>query len=394
MTERTDAFVGEVQKAMDDILSFWADKMQDPQGGFYGQMNADGAIDKNAPRGGILNARILWSFSAAYRATKNKKYLVTATKAKDYYLEHFMDYKYGGSYWSVDASGERLDTKKHAYAQGFTIYALSEYARATGDQSVLNYAINIFQMIEKKCKDEVNGGYIEARARDWSEASDLRLSEKEDNWAKSFNTHLHILEAYTSLYRVWPDKKLRDAIVDLLDIFSEKIYNAQTGHMNLFFDMEWNTPDYGCSYGHEIEAAWLLLDAAFKVGNIDVINKIRPVINEAANGGLEGLHPDGSMIYERHADGSLDTTRHWWVQAEAVVGSLWMWKFKGRQDCAEKALRTWNYIKNKMIAPCGEWYGKCDDSGNPLPGEELAGFWKCPYHNTRMCIQVLKIVKF
>lgn len=393
MTDRTDTFVREVQEALEKIAAFWTEKMADPRGGFYGKMNGDGTIDTDAPKGVILNARILWALSATYRVTKQQKYLLAATKAKDWFIENFFDHKYGGVYWTLDTMGVRLDTHKQAYAQGFAIYAISEYVRATKDQSALRFAQNLFLTLEKNFRDPVNGGYIEAKLRDFSPAEDMRLSEKEDNWAKSMNTHLHLLEPYTNLYRVWPDKRLRAAVIDLLNIFTDKIYNPVTGHMNLFFDKEWNSPDYGCSFGHEVEAAWLMLEAAFKIGDIDLIDKVRPIAEAALAGGMTGYQPDGSLIYECHADGTLDTDRHWWVQAETVVANLWFWKYKGEPSAAKKALRTWDYIKAHLVAGCGEWYWKCNAQGVPCPDDELAGLWKCPYHNTRMCTEVLHILK-
>ncbi len=393
MTERTDAFVREVQEAMENIISFWTGRMADPRGGFYGRMDGNGNIETDAPKGVILNARILWALSAAYRVTKKQEYLLAATRAKDYFIEHFFDHKYGGVYWTLDATGTRLDTHKQAYAQGFAIYAISEYVRATKDQSALRFAQNLYLTIEKNMLDSVDGGYLEAKARDWSDREDMRLSEKEDNWAKSFNTHLHILEPYTNLYRVWPDQRVRASIINILNIFTDKIYNPVTGHFNLFFDKQWNSPDYGCSYGHEVEAGWLMLEAAFKVGDIDLINKVRPVAEAAVAAGMTGFQPDGSLIYECHADGSIDTDRHWWVQAETVVANLWKWKYTGDPLAVKKALRCWDYIKSHLVSDCGEWFWRCSSDGKPYPEDDLAGLWKCPYHNTRMCTEVLHILK-
>lgn len=388
MTEKTDVFVREVQEAMGNIIAFWTGNMADPKGGFFGKMAADGSVDTTAPKGTVLNARLLWALSAAYRMTKKQDWLLAATKAKDYFLQQFFDHKHGGVYWSLDSEGERLETKKETYAQAFAIYAISEYVRATKDQSALRFAQNLFLTIEKNLADKVSGGYLESTARDFSP-----LAEKENNWDKSLNTHIHMLEAYANLYRIWPDPRVRTSIINLLNLFADRIYNPLTGHMNLYFDNEWNALDSGCSYGHEVESSWLLLEAAFKVGDIDLINKIRPIAKASLEGGLAGLQPDGSLINECSAEGILDTDRYWWCQAENVIANLWSWKYNDEPKAAHKALRQWDYIKTHMIDKSGEWRRRCNAKGEPYMEDDLIGFQKSAYHNTRMCVEVLHILQ-
>jgi len=393
MTEITDVFVREVQEAMDRIIAFWTNNMTDPKGGFFGRMASDGSIDVSAPKGTVLNARLLWALSAAYRVTKKQDYLLSATKAKDYFLQQFFDHKHGGVYWSLDAEGERLETKKQTYAQAFAIYAICEYIRATKDQSALRFAQNLFLTIEKNLSDKERGGYVEATARDFSPIDDTRLSEEQENWDRTLNTQVHVLEAYTNLYRVWPDLRVKNAIISLLNLFADKIYNPQTGHLNLYFDKNWNAADRGCSYGHEVESSWLLLEAAFKIGDIDLINKIRPIAKAALEGGLAGLQPDGSLIHQCSADGLLDTDRYWWCQAENVIANLWSWKYNDEPKAAHKALRQWDYIKTRLIDGCGEWRRRCNAKGEPNMEDDLICFWKSAYHNTRMCVEVLHILQ-
>ena len=390
---RTDTFIQEVSDVLqNNILDFWIKKMTDPSGGFYGQITGAGEVVADAPKGAVLNARILWTFSAAYRFLHKTEYLETASKAKDYIMLHFIDHRYGGVYWSLDASGKALDTKKQFYALSFTIYGLSEYYKATGDEESLKFAINLYKTIEKESLETVYGGYIEATTRDWHELVDMRLSDKDANERKTMNTHLHILEAYSNLYSVWKDPGLKDAVIRLLDIFAEHIFDRYSGHLGLFFNDRWDSKDSGVSYGHDIEASWLLMEAAFAVGDIDVLNRIRPIALKIGTAALEGLQPDGSMIYEKHSDGSTDKDRHWWVQAETVVGSLWLWKYHSLVSGADYALKCWKYIQDNLIDYTdGEWYWSCHNDGSKNISDDKAGLWKCPYHNTRMCLQVLEI---
>ena len=219
------------------ILNYWLQQMVDREhGGFYGRADGYGRIHPEADKGAVLNARILWAFSAAYRVTRNPDYLQAATRAKDYLIGKFIDQEYGGVYWSLTYQGLPLDTKKQTYAIGFAIYGLSEYARATGDATALERAIALYRDIESHAFDKVNNGYTEALTQEWQPIDDMRLSNKDENGAKTMNTHLHVLEPYTNLYRVWPDEGLRKQLQNLIDIFLDKIWNPHTYHLDLFFD--------------------------------------------------------------------------------------------------------------------------------------------------------------
>ncbi len=375
-----------------NILEFWQGKMFCPEGGFYGAMRSDGTLDKEAPRGAVLNARILWSFAAAYRLLGDKEYLRCATHAKEYLLKYFYDSERGTLCWSVDYTGAALDTKNQFYALGFAIYALSEYHRATGDEESLEQAKRLFRSIEEHSYVASAGGYIEARKGDWSDIEDLRLSEKDDNAPLTMNTHLHILEAYTNLYRVWKGEELKVALARLINIFTDKIYNPSTGHLSLFFDMEWQRLDGIYSYGHDIEASWLLLEAAQVLGSKELTGKVTPIVARVAEVAQEGLRADGSMIYERHASGDVDADRHWWVQAECVVGLMWLAKYHGDPTAEQKALDCWDYIKRELVdREGGEWWWSRHDDGSINMAEDKAGMWKCPYHNSRMCLEVLEL---
>lgn len=378
-----------------NILPFWMKHMVDDQnGGFYGQMTGDKEIIPDAPKGAIMYARILWTFSSAYRLLGNEEYLTTAERAKDYLLSHFYDREFGGIYWSLTSEGQPLDTKKQIYALGFAIYGLSEYYRATNNDEALAYAVKLFEDIERHSFDSKNKGYVEALARDWSGLEDVRLSTKDANEKKTMNTHLHILEPYTKLYRIWKDEGLKQQLAGLIEIFLEKIKSPETHHLGLFFDEEWNLKSTEISYGHDIEASWLLLEAALAIEDDELIEKVKEqarVIGEAA---MEGLLPDGSMAYEKHGDGRMDTERHWWVQAEAVVGQMWLYKYQKDDKYLTSMLHTWQYIKDNLIDYAGrEWFWSVREDGTVNHTNDKAGFWKCPYHNGRMCIEVISAGK-
>lgn len=377
------------------ILPFWIDRMQDGQGGFIGRISGNGIPDPDAPRGAILYSRILWSFSAAYRQFHRPEYLNLATQAKEWLLKYFYDTEYGGVYWMVDRLGQPIDTHKQFYALGFAIYGLSEYARATGDREALEYAIRLYHSIEQHALDPIHGGYLEATERDWHPRTDMRLSLKDDNAPKSMNTHLHILEPYTNLYRVWPDADLRKALMRVIELFLRRIENPDTHHLGLFFENDWRIENPGTvSFGHDIEASWLLLEAAMTVNEPSLTEQAKRHARMIAEAALEGYLPDGSLAYERDAHGTLNRERHWWVQAECVVGLTWLAVFHNLPEAIEKAEKSWEYIKTHLVdREQGEWFWSIREDGSINRDDDKAGFWKCPYHNSRMCLEVMNCAR-
>ena len=423
MRHEVEQLKQEVKDVLENnILSFWMQKMVDREnGGFYGQMTGEGQLVPTADKGGILNARILWSFSAAYRVLRKPEYLEMATRAKDYIIEHFVDNEFGGTYWSLDYLGQPKDTKKQFYAIGFMIYGLSEYARATGDRNALDYALQLYECIEEHSLDKVNNGYIEACTREWGEIEDMRLSELDANYPKSQNTHLHIIEPYTNLYRCLKEQeaaklcnyvpaigavlpvdiavpretvdRVEASLRNLIDIFTDRILNPETHHLDLFFDMDW-TREAGRleSYGHDIECSWLMHEAALVLGDDKVLRKVEQVVQMVAKASEKGLNADGSMVHEANLDtGYVDTDRHWWVQAENVVGWVNIYQYFGDEAALQKALSGWQYIKDNLIdREGGEWWWSRDPERNINRRDDKAGFWKCPYHNSRMCLEILE----
>ena len=394
MTE-VSIFKQEVREVLEDnILRFWIERMQDEEhGGFYGRIDNQNILHADADKGAILNARILWTFSAAYRVLGKSEYLKIATRAKRYFIDHFIDPEYGGVYWSLDYKGQPKDTKKQFYAIGFAIYGLSEYARATNDQEALEQAINLYRCVEEHALDKEYNGYIEAMTRNWQPIDDMRLSEYDANYPKSQNTHLHIIEPYTNLYRVWPSKELEASLRNIIGIFTDRILNPETHHLDLFFEMDW-TRGAGQleSYGHDIECSWLMHEAALVLGDQKVLNKVEPIVQIVAKASEKGLNVDGSMIHEANLTaGTKDDDLHWWVQAEAVVGFYNIYQHFHDEAALEKALRCWQYIKENLIDyQHGEWYWSRHRDGSLNTVDDKAGFWKCPYHNGRMCLEIIE----
>ena len=393
--KQTDLMKQEVQDVLQtNILPFWLDKMIDRENrGFYGRIDGHGVLHPDAEKGAILNARILWTFSAAYRVLKRPEYLAAATRAKDYILEHFYDKEFGGIYWSLDYLGRPKDTKEQFYAIGFAIYGLSEYARATADREALDYAIRLFECIEQHSLDRKDNGYIEACTREWGKIEDMRLSDFDANYPKSQNTHLHIIEPYTNLFRIWKDERLEKALRNLINIFTDKILNPETHHLDLFFDNDWTRgAGHLESYGHDIECSWLMHEAALVLGDEEVLRKVEPIVKLVAKASEKGLNADGSMVHEANVDtGHVDDDLHWWVQAEAVVGFFNIYQYFGDEQALEKATHCWQYIKQNLIDnENGEWYWSRHADGTLNLEDDKAGFWKCPYHNGRMCLELIE----
>lgn len=401
---------------LDNILPFWSsDKMIDRKyGGFSGRIDSDNNPVPLADKGAILNARILWSFSAAHRflsdkslinkigldpdeMNRSKQYRETtkrvAQRAKEYLISNFIDRQNGGVFWSLDYKGNPSNDRKQFYAISFAIYGLSEYYRIDPDPAVLKHAFDLYRVIEDHSFDSTYNGYIEATTRDWRPIEDMRLSDRDENVCKSMNTHIHILEAYTSLYSIMPDDKLKTDLENLILIILDKIKSPTSGHLNLFFDRQWNVSGKTISYGHDIETSWLLMEAALLIGNTTLLERVKRDCFSIAMSSLEGFNEEGYMIYETHPDGTTDNDAHWWVQAECVTGLLYLYKYHNLYDGFSLAKKSWNYIKNNLIDHTnGEWFWSVKPDGSVNREDDKAGFWKCPYHNTRMCINSIELL--
>jgi mannobiose 2-epimerase len=375
------------------IMDYWIKNTPDNVfGGFAGRIDAHEQVIAGAPKGSVLNARILWSFAAAYNLRKDPEYLKYAERAYQYIIQHFIDKEYGGVYWTVDHEGNPLDTKKQVYAIAFIIYGLSEYYIASGDENVKALAISLYHLLVDKSFDSKETGYFEAFTREWQPIEDLRLSEKDANEKKTMNTHLHVLEAYTNLYRIWEDVELKDQVIKLIHNFFGHFIDPATNHLLLFFDENWNSKSLLVSYGHDIEATWLMQEATGVIADDDLLEKIKTINLKMADATIEGLDTDGGLWYEYEpANRHLIKQKHWWPQAEAMVGFFNAWQISSDDKYLDISLKNWDFVqKNILDLKNGEWIWGIDEYGKPMPNEDKAGLWKCPYHNSRACIELIR----
>lgn len=379
----------DMEQEMSRLLSWWHTRMTDLRGGFFGRIDGQGILHPKAEKGCVLNARILWAFSAAARYTNRYEYLESAQRAFHYLRDYFWDELYGGVFWSVDEHGVPLQTHKQVYAQAFAQYAFAEYYLLTRRQESLDLAVEIFHLLEKNALDTRHNGYFEAFSREWQPVEEWRLSDKDANEAKSQNTHLHVLESYTHLFRILPSDNIRKALQNLVDLFVQRFIDPQTGHIGLFFDEKWTLKSSGISFGHDIEASWLLWEAASLL-DIPNIKELCLLIAETTL--REAVQSDGSLLNERNLQtGHTDAARVWWVQAEAMVGFYNAFQLSGDYRFLHAAHQIWHYITQHLIDQNGgEWYWQIHPDGTPDIIQDKAGFWKCPYHNVRALLEILK----
>jgi mannobiose 2-epimerase len=397
MKERLSALSGSLEKELrENILDWWMKYSPDKElGGFHGHIDHHNRVVPGAGKGAIMHARILWTFSAAYRMYPDPAYLDTAERAYAYILTHFLDHEHGGIYWELEADGRVKSDRKQIYAIAFTIYALAEYHLASGERRALDHAFRLFRDIEDNAMDLERNGYTDALSRQWEPIRDQRLSDKDQNESKTMNTHLHILEAYANLCRTWKDPEVASALGNLVDLFLEKFVDPESLHLKLFFNDDWELRSNMVSYGHDIECAWLLHEAAEVLGDQARLEKAEKLAVDMARRSFEGLDVDGGMCYEyMPGEKHTDTDKHWWPQAEAMVGYFNAYQLSGEETFAEKTLASWNFIQEKMVdRQLGEWIWSVDREGRPQTEKEKAGFWKCPYHNGRACMQLIRRIE-
>ncbi len=392
MSKKLLSYQDELKQELDSILTYWVNRTIDNSNeGFVGRIDENEEIDHNSSKGLVLNSRLLWTFSAAYNQTKNDIYLHLAYRAYSFITNHFRDTEFGGVYWTVDAAGRPLDKRKQIYGLAFCQYGLAEFYKATKNEKAKEFAIDLFNVIEAHSFDKKNLGYFEAFTQDWKELGDLRLSEKDDNEKKTMNTHLHGIESYTNLYKIWPSPKVKLQIQNLLKVFHNHIINQKTMHLDLFFDENWVVKSNLVSYGHDIEAAWLLLESAEAIEDhrwIDLFKQISIAITEAAS---EGLDKAGGIWYEYlPTQDHLVTEKHWWPQAEAMVGLFNAYQITRNNKYLTLSIQTWGFVKKHLKDnKFGEWIWGVDADNSPMKGQDKVGFWKCPYHNSRACIEII-----
>lgn len=379
------------QDLASNVLPFWIRAaVDDEHGGFQGYVSEEGVPRPLAPRGGVLCARILWTFAAAFRRTGDPAHRAMADRAFDELRRRFWDPVHGGTYWMLGHDGQPLADRKQTYALAFSLYGLAEYRLATGDADPLARALALYRAIEANAADPVHGGYWEARARDWSPLADVRLSGKDLNAPKSMNTHLHVMEAYACLLKAWDDSSLRERLATLVRLHLDRIVDPATRHLVLFFDERWAPLSRAISYGHDIEASWLLVEAAVAVGERALEERAKAAAVALARATLEeGVDREhGGVFAERHEDGRLDDDKHWWMQAEAVVGFLSAFELSRDEAFLAAAERTWAFVERYVVdREHGEWRWRVRRDGSPIAGLPKVEPWKCPYHNSRAALE-------
>lgn len=389
------AFETQLRQELEAMLKYWQTYAVDKEfGGFVGQVDNFNQINNKAPKSIILNTRILWTFSRAGNFYNDSRYDEECQLAFSYLQEHFKDKQSGGVFWMVDHLGRPLDKRKQIYAQAFCIYALSEYYKYSKNARALVWAMDIFEHIEAKAYDPVNDGYIEAFGPNWNAIGDMRLSHKDLNAVKTTNTHLHILEAYTTLLEISHDVKVERALTRLHQLFLNRIFGYDN-HMKLFFNRDWKKISTEISFGHDIEAVWLLLLSARQLNDDQLISKTEDLaINVVKTFVNEALDLEFGVINSKNGDTlETDTDRHWWPQAEAMVGLIHIWKITNDSSYYNICQQIWKFTTTYIIDhEYGEWFFRVDDKGKPYLEENKIGPWKCPYHNGRALMEILEIL--
>ena len=378
------------QHLIEGIIPYWKSLRDNQYGGYYGLVDYNLTVDKTAVKSCILNSRILWFFSNAYTLLEDASLLEEATHAYQFLKNYFYDTDFGGVYWSANYEGSICDDTKHTYNQAFAIYALASYYEASKDESALGLAFDLFKLIEEKCTDEIE--YLESFDREFNPVLNDKLSENGIIAEKTMNTLLHVLEAYTELYRMTQNQEVAGKLKNILDVFASKVYNPELERQEVFFDINLNSLINLHSYGHDIETAWLI-DRCWEILNDERYEKrLKPITQTLTRKIYERAYQNHSLLNECE-DGIDNLSRIWWVQAEAVVGFVNGYeKNKEKTEYLEAAVDIWNYIKEHLIdpRPGSEWFWEVNEEGIPSSKKPITEPWKCPYHNGRMCFELIR----
>lgn len=372
------------------VIPYWMDKVDPEYGGYYGQMDYQLNLNKKADKGCILNSRILWFFSNLYEMFGEAQYLECAKIAYDFLREKFLDREYGGVYWMVTYDGKPSDDSKHSYNHSFAIYALSSYYIASGDRDALNLAYQLFDIVETRMRDE--DGYLEAFSRDFTPASNEKLSENGVMATRTMNTILHLMEAYTELYRADQAEHVKDTIHGILDIFRDRIYNPEKERLEVFFDADYNSLIDLHSYGHDIEAAWLI-DRTVQVLGDEGSKHDLGDITKSLTKKIYDVAFDGNSLPAECENGKVLGLRIWWVECEAMVGFMNGYqKDEERAEYKEAVEKIWGFIREHIVdrREGSEWYYEVDSENVPTSTQPILDAWKCPYHNGRMFMEILR----
>lgn len=406
-----DFYISLKTELKNNILPYWEKYSRDTapgETGFYGNIGNDNSRDGDISRSIVMTSRFLWAYSSAARFFHDSDYLEMADFAATTILEKFFDKTYGGVYWSVKPDGTPDLSKKQIYGEAFCSYGLSEYAAALvelrGDKKsaelYMEKALELFDLMEAHALDKLNGGYIEACNKDWSETDDMSLSSIDMNCPKSMNTNLHVMEAFTNIFRTLPvvfperaEKRIEvgKSLKNLVHITNTKIVQVNN-HLGMFFDMNWARLEDEISYGHDIEASWLLWEASTELGYKDLIDETRPVTLALAETALiEGMDNEAGAMENLVKDGKRDRSRIWWIQAEAINGFYNAWEMTGDGKYSQTVERIWDWVINHQVDKInGEWWWAIFEDGSPDLSFPKGGNWKTAYHNGRCCLELLR----
>ncbi|WP_292009530.1 AGE family epimerase/isomerase [Chryseobacterium sp.] len=382
----------EIEQELHHIIDYWsAHSIDEKNGGFIGEIDYKEHKNYDAEKGSVMYARILWTYSAVYTATKNYDHLKVAERAFNEIKTKFYNPEEKGLYWSIHPDGSPKDTKNQIYALAFAVYGLSEFYKASGNKEALDLAITLYQSILSHSYDQRNKGYFEAYNQNWEEISDMRLSEKDANEKKTMNTHLHIVEAFANLYLVWKNEELKQNIIDILETIDQYFVDKNTWHLKLFFDENWNEKQDVISYGHDIEAAWLLQWCAEISEDKNLIEQYQNYAVKMTDATLEGLDSDGGLWYEFNPqENHLIAEKHWWPQAEFWIGFVNAYELTKDEKYLNYFEKNFEFTKKYIIdSQKGEWFWGIDRNYHHIR-KDKAGFWKCPYHNGRACLEIIK----
>lgn len=375
----------------DNILNYWVKRVYDPhRKTFIGLIDRNEKPNPDAPLGVVLMSRILWTFSSAWQLFPTALYQKMADEAYRILTEHFWDNTNGGVYWDVRPTGEPVNTSKQIYAQSFAMYAFAEYGRVFGNKQSTQLAVSLFHLIEKFAFDPEHGGYIEALSADWETTVPDYITPTGDKMNKSMNTHLHVLEAYTNLYRVCAQEDVKHKIEHVLDMFTLHIINPENLHFHMFFDHDWSVQSTAISYGHDIEGSWLLWEAAEVIHDIKRMEALKPLLTGMAEAvGRKAIDPSGGLYNESDGD-HWDKDFHWWPQSEAVVGFYNAWQLSGNPEFKRWSENAWKFIQKYQVdSKNGEWHSLINPDLTVRPATKVSA-WKCPYHNGRMCMEMIR----
>lgn len=402
-TRMADEFAPRLERMlMENILKFWHPGTLDKEHGGY-RLNHDqrGVWKGQAPKALVTQARMVWFFARMARAGygDRQQMLEAADHGYRFLMERMRDPRHGGFYWRVDATGAQpLAPNKHLYGQAFALYALSEFAMASGRKDVREEAVRLFELLEAKAHDRQHGGYLEFFNQDWS------LPPPEEpgymgvgSGMKLMNTHLHLMEAMTAFYRATGLPLARERLIELITIEGSAVVRRQWGACSDRHRRDWTAvldgPGNRASYGHDLENIWLLEDA-LRAAAMPVepwLEFFRHNFDYSMRHGWDAQH-GGFWDWGPLGKPAESRIKVWWVQAEALVSALTMFRLTGEPQYRNVFARTWDFIERHMAdSTGGEWWPQVDEKLRA--GGNKAYEWKSAYHNGRAMIECLAILR-